>query len=308
MTAAAQTPPAGSARILIVDDSRAIQAIIRRVVERMGYPSLQLQSASDGEQALKVMDSLRPHLVLSDWHMPSMSGLEMFQLMRQAGHTQAKVGFITTETSPPLMDEAKRNGAAFILHKPFRDEDLVREIGHALPVDAVPADQAPPEADASRPPLLEAEALQALIKRTLGEIPFRVIEHTGLSLDELTEHNLLAIYGGAGRPLAAVAVLDARAVCIIGGGAAGMMPSAVRPAMASGQPTARMVELSNRFLGEAGRLITVLAPGGLQLSKSSLVAQSLPMLGQLLSRSQWRVDVRVSVPGYGDGRLSLLAV
>jgi len=49
-------------------------------------------------------------------------------------------------------------------------------------------------------------------------------------------------------------------------------------------------------------------PGGLALGKASLVAQSLPMLAELLSRSQWRVDVRIAVPGYGEGRLSFLAV
>eukprot|EP01036_Dinobryon_divergens_P059569 gene59569-79482_t len=82
---------AAAVRILIVDDSRAIQAIVRRVVERIGYPSLQLQVASNGEQALRLVDSFKPQLVLSDWHMPEMSGLEMFQMLRQYGHKQLMV-------------------------------------------------------------------------------------------------------------------------------------------------------------------------------------------------------------------------
>jgi|GEM_PF-439387 len=333
MSTEALSPAAEATRILIVDDSRAIQAIIRRVVERMGYPALQLQSAANGEQALRAVADFQPQLVLSDWHMPEMTGLEMFQMLRQSGNHGVKVGFITTETSPTLIDEARRNGAAFILHKPFRDDDLVREVRAALPLDAVPAaaDAAPTAAapgplppaaaeaaaeataeaaadPAARPPLIAPESLQALVRRTLGEIPFRLIAHEGLSQRELTEQNLLALYGGAGRALAAVAVLDARAVCIIGGGGGGMMPATVRPALAAGQPSARMVELASRFLAEAGPLMQTVVPGGLALGKASLVAQSLPMLAELLSRSQWRVDVRIAVPGYGEGRLSFLAV
>lgn len=308
----------GETRILIVDDSRAIQAIVRRVIERIGYPALQLQVASNGEQALRAVDSFRPQLVLSDWHMPEMSGLEMFQMLRQNGHGQLMVGFITTETTPTLLDEARRNGAAFILNKPFRDSDLVSEVTQVLPVPAADTAAAGETALADMPSATDAptqqlalianDALQALIKRNMGEIPFRLIDHDGLALRELTDQNMLAVYSGQGRPLAAVAVLDARAVCILGGGAAGMMPAAVRPAIASGQPTARMVELSSRFLQEAGGLMKGVSPQGLVLGKVSMVPQSLPMLSELLSRSQWRVDCRISVPGYGEGRLSFLAV
>jgi CheY-like chemotaxis protein len=314
---------AAAVRILIVDDSRAIQAIVRRVVERIGYPSLQLQVASNGEQALRLVDSFKPQLVLSDWHMPEMSGLEMFQMLRQYGHKQLMVGFITTETSADLLDEARRNGAVFILNKPFRDDDLVHAVTQALPVPAagaqVPAEPAvaaeaaapaPAAADKppARPPLMSADALHALVKRHMGEIPFRLIEHSGLALAELSDQNMMAVYSGTGRPLAAVAVLDAGAVCIIGGGAASMMPALVRPAIATGQPSPRMVELASRFLGEAGPLMQATGPQGLVLRKSNLVSRSLPMLAEVLNRSQWRVDTRISVPGYGEGRLSFLAI
>lgn len=315
---------AAAVRILIVDDSRAIQAIVRRVVERIGYPSLQLQVASNGEQALRMVDSFKPQLVLSDWHMPEMSGLEMFQMLRQYGHKQLMVGFITTETSADLLDEARRNGAVFILNKPFRDEDLVQAVTQALPVPtARPHDlpaatsapvaaaepAAPPAAKApARPPLVAAEALHALVKRHMGDIPFRLIDHAGLALAELSDQNMMAVYSGTGRPLAAVAVLDVGATCIIGGGAGSMMPALVRPAIATGQASPRMVELASRFLAEAGALMQATGPQGLVLRKSSMVSRSLPMLAEVLSRSQWRVDSRISVPGYGEGRMSFLAI
>jgi len=90
------------AQILIVDDSRAIQAIIRRVVEGIGYASLEIRVAASGRDALEQIDLRAPDLVITDWHMPNMSGIEMFQTMRQNGHRDIKVGFITTESSPTL--------------------------------------------------------------------------------------------------------------------------------------------------------------------------------------------------------------
>eukprot|EP01036_Dinobryon_divergens_P056291 gene56291-75157_t len=82
----------------------------------------------------------------------------------------------------------------------------------------------------------------------------------------------------------------------------------VRPAIATGQASPRMVELATRFLADAGALMQATGPQGLVLRKSNMVSRSLPMLGEVLNRSQWRVDCRISVPGYGEGRLSFLAI
>jgi CheY-like chemotaxis protein len=332
------TEPSAATRILIVDDSRAIQAIIRRVVERIGYPTLEVRAASTGQDGLQAVGAFQPHLVLSDWHMPGMSGIEMFQAMRQEGLAHVKVGFITTESSPQLLQQAHNNGAAFILHKPFRDEDLVQAITALLPVEHTVADQAstaapapveplpaepviaePLAATAAAPPteppalarddLLDEDVLRGLLRSTLGEIPFRMIRHERLDVGELTSSNLLGIYTAGARAVAAVALLDCKAVCILGGGAAGLMPNVVRAAMSAGQPSEKMIELAGRFLRIAADQMSL---GNGQptptLSKANMVPQTMKKLEEILTRSQRRIDCRVSVPGYGEGRFSFLAV
>jgi len=329
------------AQILIVDDSRAIQAIIRRVVEGIGYASLEIRVAASGRDALEQIDLRAPDLVITDWHMPNMSGIEMFQTMRQNGHRDIKVGFITTESSPELLQEARSNGAVFILNKPFRDEQLVREITAALPVEArlrsVAAPTLPPTAptdtptaaavavvDAptpalpvitevplttTAPALISEAALSELVHKTLGEIPFRLIRQEGLEVAELSARNLLGIFGHGDRAVAAVAVLDLKSICILGGGAAMLAPNVVRAAMSGGRPSEVMLENANRFMSNAAQIMQLGAnPAAPVLAKSSLVPKELKKLEEVLTRSVRRVDYRVSVPGYGDGRFSFLAL
>lgn len=120
-------------RFLIVDDSRAIQAIVRRVVENCQYPNAEIRVAANGEEALQILETFKPQLVITDWHMPKVSGLELLQTMRQSGLTDIEVGFITTESSEALLNEARTNGAAFVINKPFRDDILIKHLRETVP-------------------------------------------------------------------------------------------------------------------------------------------------------------------------------
>ena len=56
-------------KFLVVDDSRAIQAIIRRAIVKCGYDPVEIKTALDGEQALDIIESFVPDLIITDWHM-----------------------------------------------------------------------------------------------------------------------------------------------------------------------------------------------------------------------------------------------
>ena len=73
------TMASGTTKFLIVDDSRAIQSIIKRAIESCNYPNLEIQSASDAETAMDLLEKYRPHLIITDWHMHKVSGLEFCQ-------------------------------------------------------------------------------------------------------------------------------------------------------------------------------------------------------------------------------------
>lgn len=114
-------------KFLIVDDSLAMQTIIKRSLEKAGYKDNDFQAAGDGFQALEVIEQWQPDIVITDWHMPNMSGIELLKAVQERG-LKVKIGLVTTETNPRLIVEAKDAGAQFVLHKPFEPHELQRKL------------------------------------------------------------------------------------------------------------------------------------------------------------------------------------
>lgn len=104
--------------ILIVDDSKAMRAIVMRAVKAAGLADASYKEASNGAEALAAIRTAQPDLVLTDWNMPEMSGFELIQALRAEGNG-VRVGFVTSETNPELCAQARAAGALFILAKPF---------------------------------------------------------------------------------------------------------------------------------------------------------------------------------------------
>jgi len=107
--------------ILIVDDSKAMRAIVMRAVKGAGFADASFREAGNGVEALSAIHATVPDLVLTDWNMPEMSGFELLQALRAEG-SAVKVGLVTSESNPDLRDQALAAGALFILCKPFTPE------------------------------------------------------------------------------------------------------------------------------------------------------------------------------------------
>jgi two-component system chemotaxis response regulator CheY len=118
-------------RILIVDDSRAMRMIVRRTLRNAGYEKHPVTEASNGKEALQVLKVAPQDLILADWNMPEMNGLELMTSLRAAGN-RVKFGFITTEGSPEKTALAMEGGALFLLPKPFTVEELQEKLGALL--------------------------------------------------------------------------------------------------------------------------------------------------------------------------------
>ncbi len=105
-------------KILVVDDSKAMRMIVIRTLKQTGLANFQTIEANNGAEALTVIADQKPDLVLSDWNMPEMKGIELLKKLREAGNT-IRFGFITSESSPEVRKEAEDAGAAFLVTKPF---------------------------------------------------------------------------------------------------------------------------------------------------------------------------------------------
>ena len=111
---------------LIVDDSRAIRRILGGTVRKLGFDVCE---ASDGKQALEVLEQQPgpPQLILVDWNMPEMNGLELVTAIRERPvYNDSKVMMVTTETACGQMIKALEAGADEYIMKPFT-EDAIRD-------------------------------------------------------------------------------------------------------------------------------------------------------------------------------------
>lgn len=111
---------------LVADDSAVIRLLARRLLEAGGY---RVREAADGAQALAACEEDMPDVLLLDWRMPVMNGLECLSRLRQMpGGDQTKVIFCTVETSSDRIRQALDSGADEYVMKPFDGEILAAKL------------------------------------------------------------------------------------------------------------------------------------------------------------------------------------
>ena len=110
-------------KILIVDDSPAMRRIVQRTLRQAGFDDLDVVEAENGKKGLEMVEQEGPDMILSDWNMPEMGGLDFLKALRGQG-SALPFGFITSESTGDMKQLAIEAGANFILKKPFSSDDL----------------------------------------------------------------------------------------------------------------------------------------------------------------------------------------
>ena len=108
-------------KILIADDSRVMRQIVIRTLRQAGHGGHDIVEAENGRQALEMVRTEAPDLVLSDWNMPEMNGIDALTTLRGSG-SNVPFGFVTSEGSDEMRQRAASAGAAFLIAKPFTPE------------------------------------------------------------------------------------------------------------------------------------------------------------------------------------------
>lgn len=119
--------------VLIVDDHKTMLRIIRNLLSQIGITNV--DEASDGQNALQMLVRKKYDMILSDWNMMPMTGLELLQYIRKDTTYQHKhVPFImiTAEARPENVIEAKKSGVNNYIIKPFDAGTLESKIKTVL--------------------------------------------------------------------------------------------------------------------------------------------------------------------------------
>jgi two-component system, chemotaxis family, chemotaxis protein CheY len=116
------------AKALVVDDSRAVRMILGKTLKELGF---EVREAANGREALEVIDVEKTAvtLVLADWNMPEIDGLELLKRLRQKPELSSLViVMVTTETELSQMTAALEAGANEYIMKPFTRDILVEKL------------------------------------------------------------------------------------------------------------------------------------------------------------------------------------
>lgn len=299
------TSAAAARRVLIVDDSRAIVAILRRVVQDAGGDGVDVKGVTNAEEALSLVDSFSPDLIITDWHMPGVTGIEMLQTLRQTGHTSVRVGFVTAENSPSRLAEARSNGADFVVTKPFTDEVLLKAI--RLSLDSVPAK---PGAKAAAGGPVKLEVVERLLKVALKNMTFEVQAGAPMMPANLTPFLLRCQYAqGTDTDPTVVGLLDFPALCVIGAGSGADAAQLASAAIAKGRPDPEVVQRATTFMRIASKLISGHTDANpYRMLRGQVISRGVGELDALLPKATERTDVVMHVHGCGDARISYLRV
>jgi len=119
-----------SKRILVVDDSGSVRNVVSIALRGAGYD---VETATDGNDALKKLDGDRFHLIISDVNMPVMDGISFLKAVKQLdAHRFTPFCMLTTESGKSKMDEGRAAGAKAWIVKPFQPPKLLDAVAKLI--------------------------------------------------------------------------------------------------------------------------------------------------------------------------------
>lgn len=114
-------------RVLVVDDSKAMRTILKKILESMGAIVEEAENSQEGLRKLEM--GLHLDMVLVDWNMPGMSGLEFIRAVRANPHHQKLLlMMVTAETERSQIEKALAEGANEYVMKPFTKEVIQNKL------------------------------------------------------------------------------------------------------------------------------------------------------------------------------------
>ncbi|MFP8966718.1 response regulator [Pokkaliibacter sp. CJK22405] len=119
-------------RLLVVDDASFIRDLVKRVV-RTKLPGIEVHEAAHGKQALQLLNKTAFDIILCDWEMPEMTGLDVLKWVRaQESYKAVPFIMVTSRIDKEYVVEAVQSGVSDYIGKPFSNEQLLNKLAKVL--------------------------------------------------------------------------------------------------------------------------------------------------------------------------------
>ncbi len=292
--------------ILIVDDSKAMRMIVRRTLRQAGFGKHQTFQAENGREAVQVMAKNPIDLVLSDWNMPVMNGLQLLQFLRSRKN-RVRFGFVTTEGTPDMRAKAMASGAQFVIVKPFTAQTFEDTLGPLFGQASASGPQS--NADVSMGTdmggilLPDAASVVSLLGGVLARAP-EAVDWRAPPL--LSTPVATGIYTSQDLGQEAAVVMDVSLAACVAGAINMAPPGAVKEQLRSRQLPAELVGSIGEFFNLLARVFN--APNGRRIKLEKLsVSPEAPLTEVEAFIAQDGVHashMMLNIQGFGRGKLT----
>jgi two-component system chemotaxis response regulator CheY len=125
--------------VLIVDDDAVSRKKLCRIFQRLGIE--QVKEAEQGDEALTMLKEQPVDLVMADWHMPRLNGLDLLKAIRADENLrETSVFLVTVEGRQAQIVEAVQAKTTEYIMKPFSQESIKEKLGHLIPAEVQPVE------------------------------------------------------------------------------------------------------------------------------------------------------------------------
>mgnify|MGYP000011737404 CR=1 FL=1 len=295
-------------RILVVDDSKATLEIVRRSLEGFGYRHLSIKKTNNPIDALSIIGQWQPHILLTDWNMPELSGIALIKAIRKK-QLKTQIGMITTIDDAKQLEQAQKAGADFVLSKPFDDQELYEKL---LPLvqgaeqSEIILDEIEELSEGLALPNL-AQLEKSLVKLTSNELTINTIK--AQVFDESKLPCIMAVFEDCEtQKVRSVALLDIYAACTLAKSNPNVTNGHIERVIKTKRPSKYVMETSQQILQKvAVAFLDHQSRKSLRLKSTNFIDQSFPKLESLYKTpANRRLDISIQIPPLAQGRVTII--
>lgn len=295
-------------RILVVDDSKATLEIVRRSLEGFCYRNLSIRKTNNPIDALSIIGQWQPHILLTDWNMPELSGIALIKAIRKK-QLKTQIGMITTVEEQQQLELALQAGANFVLNKPFDDQQLYEKL--------LPLVQGVEQSEIMLDEIDELSEGLALPSLNTLEQTFKNLVNSDIEIQKIKAQSfdesklpcIMAVFEDTEtQKIRSVVLLDMYAACVLAKSNPDVTLGHIQRVIKSKRPSKYVMNTSQEILAKAAvAFLDHQSRKSLRLKNANFIDKSFAKLEKLYNTpANRRIDISCQITPLAQGKLTII--